>query len=453
MIYGPASSHRRDRLSALAVASGMACWAGINAGPWYLEQLPDDLAGWANALRALAPLAPLVVWPFLTRHRLPTLAESFWILYCGWSLVAAVVGGAEVDIWYWAFAYLGVFAAIDAVIGKDDSLTRAMMLNRLSWVLATLLLVIMALVARDVLLVETKFGLSAHGLVKRTDLGAFGPISRSTGMARLATVPAVCALVFAMATHGIRRLVWSGVVAASLAAIWLLQARQGLVTVLALAFVVALYNAKSRLVGIGAMVLVVLVLLWDLIPQSWGDYLYNFATRGEGLSKLQGMSGRDYIWNRGWRLVEDAPWLGSGPQADRVVLEFNAQNGFLYAALAAGYPGALLYAAGIVWGWVWFARALFLGYARDTRERLFFIQAGGIMLYLTIRNIPENTAALYSVDLLLHAPILAYLGTLNRLHRPVRRQARDADSPPAFLPDRRIPSPGGAATQGAGRHR
>ena len=318
----------------------------------------------------------------------------------------------------------------------------------------TLMLVLMALVARDVLLVETKFGLSAHGLVRRADLGPFGPISRSTGMARLATVPAVCALVFAMATHGMRRFFWSAVLAAALAAIWLLQARQGLIgTVLALGFVIALYNATSRLAAIAAIALAALALLSDLVPQGWLDYLYNFATRGERLSKLQTMSGRDYIWQLGWRLVEDAPWLGRGPQADRLVLEINAQNGILYAALAAGYPGALLYAAGIVWGWVWFVRALFLGYVRDATERLFFIQAGGIMLYLTIRNIPENTAALYSVDLLLHAPLLAYLGTLNRLHRPVRRQARDPGMTPAFLPERQLPSTGGMASQDSRRDR
>ena len=81
-----------------------------------------------------------------------------------------------------------------------------------------------------------------------------------------------------------------------------------------------------------------------------------------------------------------------------------------------------------MWGWVLFARAVLRGYARDHAQWLFLLQVGGIMAYLTIRNIPENTAALYSVDLLLHAPLLAYLGTLERVRGPEWQRARLAQS-------------------------
>jgi hypothetical protein len=50
-------------------------------------------------------------------------------------------------------------------------------------------------------------------------------------------------------------------------------------------------------------------------------------------------------------------------------------------------------------------------------ERDFLVQLGGVMAFLTLRNIAENTASFYSVDLLLHAPIIVCLGVLLREHR------------------------------------
>ena len=422
----------RARSFGLPLLVWLSCWSGLNAGPWYLEKPPQDLIDWVNALRVLGPLLPLVLWPLLSpllrqRHRLPTLAEGLWIGYALLSLQAALLTGTDFPVWYWAFAYLGVFAAIDWSFGGGDPLPRAMVTNRLIWLLATLLLIAMLFVARDALLVQGKLGITAHGLVHRADLGRFGPISRSTGMARLAVVPAIVGLVMVLERRGLWRLPWAALSLAALLAIWLFQARQGIVgTAFAMGFVVWVSGGRVRFVGIAMTVLAGLALLAGLFPQDWLDYISAFATRGDGLSKLQSMTGRDLIWRLGWRAVEAAPWLGSGPEADRRLIGLNAQNGLLYAALAAGYPGAALYLGGLLWGWVLFARALLRGYARDGAERLFLLQVGGIMAYLTIRNIPENTAALYSVDLLLHAPLLAYLGTLDRVRGPDWRRARQA---------------------------
>ncbi|WP_295430222.1 O-antigen ligase family protein [uncultured Thiodictyon sp.] len=422
----------------LALTLWLGCWAGINAGPWYLEEPPQDLVSWVNTLRTLGPLLPLVLWPLLSPllrqpHRLPTLAEGLWIGYALLSLQAALLTGADFPVWYWALAYLGVFAAIDGAFGGVDPLSRAMATNRLVWLLATLLFVWMLFFARDVLLVQGKLGITAHGLVNRADLGRFGPISRSTGMARLAVVPAVVGLVMALERRGLRRLPWAALGLAAMLAIWLLQARQGIFgTAFALGLVAWLSGGRARFVGIAMTVLAGLALLGGLFPQDWLDYVTGFATRGDGMLKLQSMTGRNLIWRAGWRAVEQAPWLGFGPQADRRLIGLNAQNGLLYAALAAGYPGAALYLGGLLWGWVLFVRALLRGYARDGAERLFLLQVGGIMAYLTIRNIPENTAALYSVDLLLHAPLLAYLGTLDRVRGPAWRRARQASARPPW---------------------
>lgn len=422
----------------LATLAWIACWSTINAGPWYLEGSPANLSDWFNLARALAPLALLALWPLLltrrtARARRPTLGEALWIAYALLSIVSALQFPDSLPLIYWGLAFLAVFAAIELSLERYESLARAMAMNRLNWALATALLLTMLFFARDVLLVRGDVGLTAYGLVNRANLGEFGPISRSTGMARLAIVPAMVGLVFALAGRGVRRLLWAGLGIGALLLIWLLQARQGIVgAVLALGFIGWLYGGRVRIAGAVVMLLAGLALLAGLLPTRWLASLGEFATRGEGLAALQTMTGRDLIWRLGWTAAEQSPWLGYGPQADRTVLGMNAQNGLLYAVLAAGYPGGVLYLGGLLWGWVLFARAWRRGYAQTREEWLFMIQAGGIMAYLTLRNIPENTAAVFSVDLLLHAPLLAWLGTLERVRGPAWRRACAAR--PALFP-------------------
>ena len=421
----------------LATLAWLACWSAINAGPWHLRTTPGDLTDWLNWLRTLAPLALLALWPLLTTLRRapvrrPTAAEWCWIAYTLLALLALVRMPDSLAQAYWGLAFLSVFVAVELSTAGSAPLTRAMAMNRLNWALTTLLLLLMLFFARDALLVRGEAGLTAHGLVNRANLGEIGPISRSTGMARLAIVPAVVGLVFALAGRGTARLWWAGLSLAAFLMIWLFQARQGIIgAVVASGLVIWLQGGRVRTLGM--LLTLAAGALWfaGLLPEERLATLWTYAMRGDSLAELQSMTGRDLIWHVGWLAADQSPWLGYGPQADRVVLRANVSNGLLYAALAAGYPGAALYLGGLVWGWVLFVRAYLRGYAMTPDERLFLIQVGGIMAYLTLRHIPENTAALFSVDLLLYAPMLAWLGTLERVRGPAWRHQRAVGATPA----------------------
>ncbi len=438
-------------IGSLGLLGWIGCWIAINGGPWYLEQEPEDLGAWFNAARSIAPVLLAALWVLLLplrfqRTRIPSTAEALWIGYALLSLNSAILSGAGFPVWYWSFAFLGVFAVIDWSIGTHNTLARAIATNQLMWLLTTLFLIWMLIVARDVLLVDSKFGVTAYGLVRRTDLGQLGPISRSTGMARLAAIPAVIGLSLALFRRGSARLPWVALLLGSLAVAWWVQARQGLIgLVFALSLVAWLSGQRTRLFGAITVLMGGIAIVQGLIPEDWLRYLSNYATRGEGLSAIGSMTGRDLIWRYGWSVADTSPWIGFGPQADRRLMGLNAQNGVLYAALAAGYPGAALYLGGLLWGWVLYVRALVRGYAQNAAERLFLIQLGGIMAYLSIRNIPENTAALFSVDLLIHAPLLAFLGTLERTRGPAWQQAQrkapeDIAIPPPMPPRRMAPN-------------
>lgn len=430
------------RLWSLPLLLWVMLWSTINSGPWHLVYSPSGLTGWANAIRAAMPLLILGIWvaSLVVRTRgarTPTGPETLWILYALIAFAAALAYDRWFDIGYWALAYLSVFAAIDLTL-RESPLSRATAVVWVNWFLATVFLVAMLVFAREVLFVEGKTGLTAYGVVNRAQAVGGAPIARSSGLARLAIVPVVVGFVLMFHARGARRLLWAALCVAAAVMIWFFQSRQGIIGMaLALALVMLLLGGRARALGVVAMAVGVVAFYADLAPE-FTTYVVEHAMRGEGLSAFESMTGRDVIWLRGWRAVENAPLIGYGPQADRRVIHLNAQNGALYAALCAGYLGAALYAGGMGWGWLLFHRAVRYRYARTFAERLFLIQVGGVMAYLTVRNIPENTAALFSVDLLLHASMLAYLGTLDRERRRRGMRRRVARVAPFGAPKGRL---------------
>jgi O-antigen ligase len=421
-----------------------ALWGSIFSGPWPIIGEKAGLLAWINAMRASVPLALLVLWVLLMPVRVGPARkrsgpEVLWTLYALVMFVAAL----HTDRWfvwgYWALAYLSVFAAIDLTLA-GAVVTRAQDMVRFNWLMATLILVAMLFLARDMLLVEGKTGLTAYGLDQRARFVAGVPVSKTSGLARMAIVPAVVGFVLMLQSAGVRRFLWAGVGLAAVVMIWFFQARQGIFgTIFALGFVMLLIGGRMRALGVVVTSVIGLFLFAGALPENVVDYVVEHATRGEGGEAFESMTGRDEIWRRGWRIVEEAPWIGYGPQADRRFIFFNASNGLLYAAMCAGYIGLLLYLGGLVWGWVLYARAFRDRAALSSSSRAFLLQVGGIMAYLTIRNYPENAASFYSVDLILHATMLAYLGVLDRARRrrPSGRRMRGRGGP-VGLPDGRM---------------
>jgi hypothetical protein len=401
----------------------LALWSAINSGPWHLVAEPEGLVGWVNAVRAAMPLLVLGGWlfalPFRTRPvRVPSGPETLWILYALIALVSGLRFDDSFDNAYWSLAYLAVFAAIEWTLHGPPLTLKAADLNRLNWLIGTLFLVAMLLFARDVIADLARQGHTGYGIGDLTPAVGGAPISRSSGLARLLIVPAIVGFVSMLRGPWVGRFLWACVFAASTASVWFLQSRQGIIGLaFALGLVAALLGGRARVFGIAVMVVVGSLYLGGLVSDDLATYVAKYVTRGEGARAFESMSGRDLIWQRGWAAVDAEPLLGYGPQADRRMLRMNAQSGPLYAALSAGYAGMALYVVGLGWGWWLFLRVFRHLAPGDRRGRLFLVQVGGIMAYLTMRNIPENTAALFSVDLLLYAPLLALLGTLQRERR------------------------------------
>ena len=235
-------------------------------------------------------------------------------------------------------------------------------------------------------------------------------MARETGLSRMAVVPAIISLGFLVGGAGWRRLISIPVLAASLYIIWIMQSRGALFSFAgALAFVAMFGNRNLRskiLIGgaIGAAGLA-LAASPDLANEFWMH-----VTRGMGLEGFSDASGRYQIFNFLLNQWTKSP-LGYGPQADRL-FGANAQNAFIYALLCGGIFGAAFFTLAMMVCW----RALIALSLRarrlPERERMMFQITGALFVFATLRSLPENNAAVFSVDLLLQYPAMLYLVTL-----------------------------------------
>jgi O-antigen ligase len=176
-----------------------------------------------------------------------------------------------------------------------------------------------------------------------------------------------------------------------------------------------LLGGRARRVGVVALMTIGAALILGFISHQSVYRLVMFATRGERGAVLEAMSGRGVIYRNAWAAIKAAPILGYGPQADRQFGAIgNAQDGLLYALLCGGFIGGSAWFAGLVMAWLYLWRIAARMQGMPEGDRRTLTEVAGMMMFFTLRSIPENCAALFSVDLMVQLPAVVYLGVLHR---------------------------------------
>jgi O-antigen ligase len=90
----------------------------------------------------------------------------------------------------------------------------------------------------------------------------------------------------------------------------------------------------------------------------------------------------------------------------------HVHNSFLQAMLNGGAMGAIPYLGSWIAGWLLFLklhkRSAFLA----PEDRRLVLECGTVMMFFSVRAIPETTTASFSVDLLVMVAVFVYLETL-----------------------------------------
>ncbi len=335
----------------------------------------------------------------------------FYALVC----LIATVGIADWFDWaYWGIAFLAVLGCVEMYIAEsDDELDAAASLNWLSWIIAAVVLALIVKAAGGQLTQETSQGLSGYAVNVKLPTVAGMAMVRSTGISRFAG--AIGLVAFGLIWGGERfiRLLGVALFAGCGWLIWVMQGRGSTASFVGgIGVMLWLMGGRARRIGIGVSVLVIAAVSFQFISHATIDHVWRFVTRND--HHLENMHGRLGIYDEVWRAFWQSPLIGSGPQADHRVAFTNAQNGVLYALLCGGVIGGGAWILGFAISLGYLVRAALRPDIVPRSDATIFAQVAGLMVFFTLRTIPENTAALFSVDLMLQLPAMVYLGALIR---------------------------------------
>ena len=402
----------------------LALWLSINTGPWNIAGLGAGASASVNALRACLPLFVLALAGLtlgVGRRRMPRGLVEYGFWFYGLVMTIAATGAGN---WfgqaYWGLAFLASLATVEKGLRSPDPLDFACRLNWLSWITTCLVLATLLFLARDVLIDDSG---SAYGAITRYDPDGGLGMSRSTGLARMAAVPAIIALVFIVSRGGWQRLAGIVVLAAALAILWIMQARGAVFAFAgAMAFVLSFGPRKLQKLGLASAGVVALMVFAGTRENGFVDF-WMHITRDQGAEGFSTMSGRDVIFQNVLDRWADAPLVGYGPQADRMFPDVgNAQNAVLYALLCAGLVGAAGFVAAIAAALFCLAKLNLDHRSVPLKDREMLMVTSGIVVFSVLRSIPENQAAVFSIDLLIQYPAMIYLAMLAAVSSRTRRR-------------------------------
>ena len=398
-------------------------WFNLNSGPWNLSDRGWPW-GYLNALRASLPFVILAVMIAIgTKPAGVRRGSLFYLKVYSWiGLGAAMLSPAPRFALYFGVVHLLAIVVWSRVAGGVGGSCADR--KWLAWNLAIAGVYAVALmyIGRGVIFGHTHTG---YGIFAEIDEVAGMPMSRSSGIARFAAVPALAAFALMWREGGWRRWLWFGLFALFGFVIYRMQSRGGLFAAAAALVFLCGFAPRSRWQSAVLLLLLVGLLVQPGIRGAVGDYVM----RGQDAEEFKSLTGRTEAWSGAWAAFKESPVLGSGNFADRLLLGTHAHNAFIQALLIAGLAGFVPYVLSWVCAWrnlvgLWSVRQ-----ALSTQDQTMFLVAGALLIFFTLRSIPETTTASFSVDLLVMVPVMGWLD--GRKDKGLRIKAKTARMPEA----------------------
>lgn len=411
MIYGIQIHRSTWRIYAPASALLLwgCLWLNLTTGFWNIQE-PHSLDEWQLFSRAVLPFAvlPLASLVVIRRRKLGLLRLSPTELLMIYGLLAAFASVFSPEpgwSFYWSVTFLGTIAAAWTFATVRTPVSSARQMLQVTWVVMFAVTIIIAYMARG-----TIYGDPSAGREVLTELNE---LSRSSGVARWAAVSGLVCLL--KACHARRPALLAFFIAASGAAFFIVYRMQsrGAVFGSAAALLFALLTS-SRLRRYVAPCIVCFAVIFTILGSvtDLSSGVSEYLHRGQSEEQFRSMTGRTHTYEDGMAAFWDAPLLGRGQWADRIVIGQHAHNSYLQALMNAGILGGIPYVGSWVVGWLLFLRLQKRQGLLQPEDRAALLEASTVMMFFTIRSVPETTTASFSVDLLVMAALYVYLEAL-----------------------------------------
>ena len=390
-------------------------WGSINAGPWNLRD-PQGFTGYIHAGRALLPLLvlPASIVIICNRRnllRVPLFAPSRLLAIYGLAgFILSVRSPEPFEAFYWAAAYL-------AAVATAVSFTASPLRERdvrwpilLSWLCVFVILTGAIIFCRGLIFSEAGSAYDTYSYAWSSVYGM--PMVLSSGMGRNAGVIGVVVACTLLRKKTWRRLLWVPPFLFFTFVVFRMQSRGAMIAyTVTLLFIFAMVGVRWRVIG--PIVALMIVVVLPATSRQWYEESYVYYTRGADREGVITLSGRTDIWALSDAALRDAWIVGWGHQGDRTVVGRHIHNAILYAAIATGFPGCIVYVTSWIQSWAILWRSL----RRNTWTMMgsgrWLLESTAIFLFFSIRSITETTTASFSIDLLVVLPLIVYVETLN----------------------------------------
>jgi O-antigen ligase len=385
-------------------------WCNLNSGFWNIQP-PNNPDDWQLLIRALLPFAVLPVAGLLLlagkRLRQPRHAPSRLLLVYGlFATLAAIFSPLPSWSLYWSMTFLATILVAWTFVNNREPVQSARQLLMVTWAATFIVAAIIGYQARNVVFSDAP---TAYGII-----GELNGATRSSGVARWAAVPGLVCIIRAFHSRRIALIAFYLVVAAAAFFIVYRMQSRGAVfgSVAALLFVLLVSSRMRRYALPFAAVAIISIALVET-PEVVSDRVSTYLHRGQTQEEFLSMTGRTRLYEEGLAAFYDAPLFGRGQWADRLVGIGHVHNSYLQALLNGGIVGAVPYFASWIAGWMLFFKLQGKRARLSPEDRLHVLESGAVMMFFTVRAIPETTTASFAVDLLVMVAVYVYLETLS----------------------------------------
>ncbi len=407
------------RVPVIALILWVCLWLNLNTGFWNITP-PNTADEWQLLFRAVLPFVvlPLATFVFFRRAkgRLAWNGPSSLLMVYGLIATLAAIF-SPVPLWslYWSITFLATIIVAWTFIDRHDPVTATRTMLQVTWIAAFIIAAILAYQTRGSVFGDAS---SAYGYAEVE----VGGLSRSSGIARWAAVPGLVCLIRAYHTRRpILIALFIGFSAAAFFIVYRMQSR-GAVFGAATALLFALFiSSRMRRYALPFALLTVSVILLVDSPATVSNDVTDYLERGQTEEEFMSMTGRTRTYENGIAAFEEAPLFGRGQWADRLTIHEHVHNSYLQAFMNAGVVGGIPYVVTWISGWMLFFKLQNKSAKFSAKDRLCILEAGTVMMFFTVRSIPETTTASYAVDLLVMVAVYVYLESLT-IHLRVRQR-------------------------------
>lgn len=401
----------------LGLCLWICMWLNLNSGFWNIET-PQTVSDWQLLIRAILPFAvlPLAIL-FLLQHqvKLPKASPSRLLIIYGSIAAVATVFSPE-PLWsaYWAVAFLGTILAAWTCVDRRNPVESTRLLLYATWGATFIVASVIGYKSGSVVFGDSP---TAYGILN--DLHG---LSRSSGVARWAAVPGLVCIVRAFHSRKVVPIAfYLSAAAVAFFIVYRMQSRGAVFGSAAALIFILLVSSRMRRYALPFAVVAMVAIFTIETPEMVSQNIDTYLHRGQSEQEFLSMSGRTRAYREAMYAIEDAPILGRGMWADRLTIGEHSHNSYLQALLNGGIFGGIPYIASWIAGWILFLRVQKRRLHLDPRDRLSVLECGTVMMFFTVRSMPETTTASFSVDLLVMVAIYAYLEALSNARRSGQR--------------------------------